>query len=149
MKASKVGAGANVPQDAKPSHFLLYLNVDTFVDEGGTQLAEELRKALAVQLLIVMAHESDPDRGGCEFLRFFCTTPEDLINAGLYKTLAVSLYAGEKHRAVGRALIAKAMGAVAVKRSSTESKFWKSSSQASVQHLTKPQREARMLPVRL
>jgi hypothetical protein len=128
---------------------LLYLNADTFVDEGGTQLTEELRKALAVQLPIVMAHESDPDRGGCEFSRFFCTTPEDLINDGLYKTLAVSLYAGEKHRAVGRALIAKAMGAVAVKRSSTESKFWKSSSQDSVEHLTKPQREARMLPVRL
>ena len=82
-------------------------------------------------------------------MRFFCTTPEDLINDGLYKTLAVSLYGGEKHRAVGRALIAKAMGAVAVTRSSTKSKFWKSSSQDSVQHLNKPQREARMLPVRL
>ena len=47
--------------------------------------------------------------------RFFTTTPSDLINDGLYKALALSVYAGEKHRKVGMALLAKSIGAIPLK----------------------------------
>ena len=95
------------------THFLLYLKFDTYLNDAGQQLAEELRKARAAGLPIVMAHENDLALGGCEFSRFFTTTPQDLINDGLYKALAFAAYPGAKHRAVSMALLAKALGAVA------------------------------------
>ena len=55
-------------------------------------------------------HELDDQSGGCEFSRFFDTTPRDLVVDGIYKTLATALAPG-MHRAVSIALIAKAMGA--------------------------------------
>ena len=90
---------------------MLYLNVDTF-DEAGKQLAQKLREARSANMPVVMAHENDAARGGCEFSKCCRTTPEDLINNGLYKALAIPLYPGEDHRMVGKALIAKALGAV-------------------------------------
>ena len=30
----------------------------------------------------------DPDKGGCEFAAFFCATPQDLIDGGLYKKVS-------------------------------------------------------------
>ena len=39
-------------------HLLLYLNVETFMGDAGARLARELRKARAMQLPIVMVHES-------------------------------------------------------------------------------------------
>ena len=41
-----------------------------------------------------MLHENDMANGGCEFLRFFQTTPQDLISGGLYTALAVAFYPG-------------------------------------------------------
>ena len=98
--------------EVKPTHFLLYLNVDTFCSDAGEQLAAELRRARAAKLPIVMAHENDPQRGGCAFERFFQTTPKDLTKNRLYKSLAYAAYPGNAHRAVSLALIAKALGAV-------------------------------------
>ena len=95
--------------DVRPTHFLLYLNVDTFNGEAGIQLANELRIARAAGLPVVMAHENDPERGGCEFSRFFRTTPEDLINGGLYKALALEFYPGPNHRPVSMAQVAMAL----------------------------------------
>ena len=45
-------------------------------------------------LPIVMLHENDMDNGGCEFARFFETTPQDLITGGLYTALAFANYPG-------------------------------------------------------
>ena len=59
---------------------------------------------------ILLVHELDDQSGGCEFSRFFDTTPRDLVVDGIYKTLATALAPG-MHRAVSIALIAKAMGA--------------------------------------
>ena len=52
-----------------PTHFVLYLNFHTFVGEDGAQLAEQVRLAMASKLPIVMPHENDPDKGGCQFER--------------------------------------------------------------------------------
>ena len=54
-------------QVASPTHFLLYLNHDTFVGEAGEQLALEVRAAMAANVTIFMPHECDPARGGCQF----------------------------------------------------------------------------------
>ena len=62
--------------DARPAnatHMLLYLNEDSFSDE---RLAEQVKQARQDKLKIVMAHENDPDLGGCEFSKFFETTPQ-------------------------------------------------------------------------
>ena len=55
------------------THMLLYLNEHSFSDE---RLAEQVTQARQDRLPIVMAHENDPDLGGCEFSKFFETTPQ-------------------------------------------------------------------------
>ena len=67
------------------THLLLYLNRETWSDE---RLAEQVKQAHEDKLKIVMAHENDPDKGGCIFARFFETTPQELINDGLYRDMA-------------------------------------------------------------
>lgn len=57
-----------------------------------------------------MVHENDSDHNGCEFGHFFTTTPQDLIEEGLYKTIAVALHPSP-HREVSLALVAQACGA--------------------------------------
>ena len=75
--------------DARPAnatHMLLYLNEDSFVSDE--RLAEQVKQAREDKLKIVMAHENDPDKGGCIFARFFETTPQELIADGLYRDMA-------------------------------------------------------------
>jgi len=96
--------------DARPAnatHMLLYLNEDSFSDE---RLAEQVKQARKDKLKIVMAHENDPDLGGCQFKRFFEVTPQELIADGLYKSLARSCFPG-RHHPVSLALLAKDLGA--------------------------------------
>ena len=61
---------------------------------------------------IVMLHENDMANGGCEFSRFFSTTPQDLIVDGLYKALALAYYPGH-FRPVSVALVAKKLAPTA------------------------------------
>jgi len=95
---------------ATATHMLLYLNEDSFSDE---RLAEQVKQARQDRLKIVMAHENDLDRGGCEFAKFFETTPQELINAGLYNALAIACFPGLHHE-VSLVLLAKALGATPV-----------------------------------
>jgi hypothetical protein len=92
------------------THMLLYLNADTWSDE---RLAEQVKQARQDRLKIVMAHENDLDRGGCEFAKFFETTPQELINGGLYDALATACFPGLHHE-VSLVLLAKALGATPV-----------------------------------
>ena len=55
-------------------------------------------------------HENDPARNGCEFGHFFATTPPALVEAGIYKTIAIALHPSP-HREVSLALVAQACGA--------------------------------------
>ena len=64
-------------------------------------------------LPIVLVHEEDPDFNGCPFDELYHNTPEDLINQGLYKKIAISCKPGSLRR-VSLSLIAKALGAVPV-----------------------------------
>jgi len=95
----------------KPTHFLLYLSKKTFVGAQGEALAREVSKARAAGLPVVLVHENDGARGGCAFDTLFQTTPQDLINDGLYHTLAVPFMSGDAHRRLSYALLAKELGA--------------------------------------
>merc|ERR1719469_150065 len=94
------------------THFLLYLNEQTYL-ESGEELAEELRRARAAgsTIKLVMVHENDHERGGCEFGIFFDgRTPQDLHDSGIYDALALALYSS-CFWPVSVALVAKAFGA--------------------------------------
>jgi len=111
--------GEEVPdgqwQPPGATHLLLYLCHETYLGARGEALAEELRRAREAGFPIVMLHENDMDNGGCEFGRFFETTPQDLISGGLYKALAFAAYSGA-FWPVSVALVAQALGASAVSR---------------------------------
>ena len=95
------------------THFLLYLNNQTYQDEAGEELARELREARAKdsKTKIIMVHENDLERGGCEFGIFFDgRTPPDLQQGGLYSDLAFALYSGP-FWPVSVGLVAGALGA--------------------------------------
>ena len=100
-------------------YFLLYLNEDTFVGPKGDALADEVRHVLGLPgsghskgsalVPIIMVHERDLEKGGCEFDRFFHVTPKDLVVGGLFKAIAVSRYAA-LHEPISCAEICRAMG---------------------------------------
>ena len=46
------------------------------------RLAEQVKQAREDRLKIVMAHENDPDLGGCQFSRFFEVTPQERVSSG-------------------------------------------------------------------
>ena len=94
---------------------LLYLNGQTFLSTAGEMLAKELRtvRAEGSTVQVIMVHENDTDRGGCDFGIFFDgRTPQDLLQDGLFKDLALALYS-HVHWPVSAALVANAMGATA------------------------------------
>jgi hypothetical protein len=88
---------------------LLYLNKNTWTSDP--RLADEVRLVMARGGKIVMAHENDTAYGGCAFDTFLQTTPQELIDGGLYAPLAIALHAGDEHRAVSKRLLAVALGA--------------------------------------
>ena len=127
-KASNASFTTNDPDALRPSgesaptatHMLLYLNQSTFVGDEAAKLAEELAAALKANVRIVLAHEVDPARGGCEFAHFFATAPRELVSAGLFAPIAVACYEGTM-RVASLGLLAKEFGAqeVDIKRLST------------------------------
>ena len=111
------------------THMLLYLCTETFVGAVGQRLAHEIREAQRRDLRIVMVHECDSSKNGCPFAHFFRTTPDDLVSAGLYGTIANAFHK-EPYRQVSMAAVAKALGAVELKGSAKKRlalKRWRSS----------------------
>jgi hypothetical protein len=103
----------------KATHFLLYLNQQTFVGEEGAKLAAEVRQALDSWLPIVLVHEQDHKRRGCSLEQLHHNTPEDLLNQGLLKKPMVLCHPAPL-REVSLTLIAKALGAMPVLTRSEE-----------------------------
>ena len=106
-------AGLELSAEPPPNatHFVLYLARETFQREAGERLADEVRAMVRADEPILMLHEKDVAKGGCEFSHFFSTTPQDLIADRLYKDLALAYYPGHFRR-VSLTLIAKKLGAV-------------------------------------
>jgi hypothetical protein len=88
---------------------LLFLTRSTFTDAAASILTDEVRLAMKNGIEIVLVHEVDLARDGCDFSHFFETTPIDLIDAGLYKTIAIAAHR-EPYRTVSLALVCKALG---------------------------------------
>ena len=83
----------------------------TFLGEAGAKLGKELLAAKRAGFPILMLHENDPAKHGCEFSIFFDgRTPSDLMQEGIYSALALALYPGE-FQATSVALAALALGA--------------------------------------
>ena len=76
------------------THMLLYLTESTWSEDDGERLAEQVKQARSEKLPIVMAHENDPALGGIAFNHFFETTPQELIDDGLYRDLARAFFPG-------------------------------------------------------
>ncbi|KAL1527880.1 hypothetical protein AB1Y20_009256 [Prymnesium parvum] len=88
-------------------HFFLYLSKDTFAGNSGARLAAEIRMARKRRIPFVLVHENDVARGGCEFSWVLDSTPQDLVQDGLYKEqLAIPLMRSD-HREVSFALVAR------------------------------------------
>jgi hypothetical protein len=114
-KAPAAAAPSSIElEPEKPTHFLLYLNKKTFIGSDGERLANEVHEARAAELPIVLVHESDGERDGCAFSRFFESTPCELIDSGLYNTLAEPFVSGKNHRKLSYKLLAKKLGAVEI-----------------------------------
>jgi len=88
--------------------FLLYLSRQTFTDSNADELADEVRSVRKVNARIFMVHENDSDRGGCPFANFFQTTPKDLIDGGLFHSLASPVFP-TPHRELSLALAIKSL----------------------------------------
>ena len=93
------GLARRTRRDRDVTHMLLYLNQNTWLEDDGERLAEQVKQAREDKLKIVIAHENDPDLGGCQFSRFFEVTPQELIAGGLYKDLAKSCFPGRHRKA--------------------------------------------------
>ena len=77
----------------------------------GSSLDERGAGAVSAdKIRLVLVHEADPAKGGCEFGTFFGTTPQGLVEEGIYKEIAIALHT-PPHRAVSLALVAQALGA--------------------------------------
>ena len=73
-------------KNGESAAMLLYLNKDTWVEQGEV-LGRDVRAARKLQadLKVVLVHENDKEKGGCEFGDFFGTTPHELIDDGIYR----------------------------------------------------------------
>jgi len=94
---------------------LLYLTGQTWTrGEASTKLGDELMKAMDLEVSILLVHEmpgagGQEARFGCEFGSFFScpdgATPGELIQRGIYSSIAVPLKGGAWrgfHDAAGR-----------------------------------------------
>ena len=73
-------------ENGESAVMLLYLNKDTWVEQGEV-LERDVRAARQLQadLKVIVVHENDKEKGGCEFGDFFGTTPQELIDDGIYR----------------------------------------------------------------
>ena len=98
-----------VRESGRPTHMLLYLNKNMFNGDTGMHLANHVRKAMESGMSMLLVHETVPERNGCEFDHFLFTTPEDLLDLGIYSTLASPLYSVEGEIEVGFVMLYRAL----------------------------------------
>ena len=74
-------------ENGESAVMLLYLNKDTWVEQGEV-LERDVRAARTRRagLKVLVVHENDEEKGGCEFGDFFGTTPQELIDDGIYRS---------------------------------------------------------------
>jgi len=95
---------SDADQLAECDHMLLYLTSQTWTrGEASAALGLELMEAMDLKLNVLLVHEmtgagGQEARFGCEFASFFAfadgTTPTELLNRGIYSSIAVPLKGG-------------------------------------------------------
>ena len=67
--------GEELVQDsgAQKAYFFLYLSSKTFVGQAGELLAQHVARARKIGITVLLMHETDAERHGCEFNR--CDSP--------------------------------------------------------------------------
>jgi len=117
-RSSQGAVLSSLLQPQKNTFLLLYLNSTTWskVDPDRRQaLAGHVARARDGGVSLLMVHEADLTRDGCEFGRFFQSTPQFLIDDGIYQQLAFTWFE-PPHREISVALTAKKLGAEQVKK---------------------------------
>lgn len=99
-------------------HMLLYLNAQTWTSGNQSELlAEDIKNAMAFGVHLLLAHESldlttSEARHACAFESFFSNesgaTPSDLIESGIYHSIAVPLR-GDLYREASIAMVLQAI----------------------------------------
>ena len=76
-----------IKKNGESAAMLLYLNKDTWVEHSEV-LERDVQAArkLPADLKVILVHENDKEKGGCEFGDFFGTTPQELIDDGIYRS---------------------------------------------------------------
>ena len=102
--AVPLASTSDLQQLAQCDHMLLYLNSQTWTrGEASAALAAEVAQAMDLGVHVLLAHEmpgtgGQTERYGCEFGRFFAcddgATPQELLQRGVYREVAVPLKGG-------------------------------------------------------
>jgi len=114
-----VSMTSNPDEMGECAHFLCYLTGLTWTcGERSEAFAAEVRRAMDGNVDVMLAHEmtgmfGQEERHGCEFGDFFAcaagTTPGDLLQRGIYSTIAVALKGGT-WREVSMVLLIEGIG---------------------------------------
>ena len=109
----------NLPPNTGRSVLLLYLNNTTFLNDNG-RMEDLVLKSLKIGIQIILAHEKDSTKGGCDFDTILNQTPDELTNPphNLYNAMAVPLYTFDSYRQVSlRLLIDKMLKSIVFSKS--------------------------------
>ena len=117
---SNVPLSSSTPSTEQNKHVLiLYLNKEIFGDEDESEeLTILLKRAIELNIEIILLHERDLQLGGCEFDDFFETTPRVLLDEpyNIYsRTVAVPLHSDSDYRELGLKRLLCKLGAEEVK----------------------------------
>lgn len=105
---------------APKPYFLFYLNEYTFIgdDHETKELIQVLISCLEdPDIELILVHERDSSKGGCDFGEFFKQAPPVLINGDpyfIFKSIAVPIYSIKEYRIVSLREIASKMGAILI-----------------------------------
>ena len=88
-----------------PTFMLLYLNDQRFNGSSAyiVKLASVLKACLTSDCIqLVLVHEKDGSKGGCDFGDFFGQAPQELLNPPytIFKDIAIPLYEIDEYRIV-------------------------------------------------
>ena len=97
----------------QPEYMIIYLNSQTW---SSAEFVDDVWLARKTKTKMVLVHEQDPREHACEFGAFFKSTPQELLDDGIYAPLAVPWHA-EPLRGVSLVLVAKALGGEQVHKS--------------------------------
>jgi hypothetical protein len=91
---------------------ILYLNQGVFENDA-EKLTGVLKHAIDEGIEIILLHELDPEREGCEFDNFFHQTPMELLEEpyNIYSKIAVPLHGYEDYRELGLKRVICKLGA--------------------------------------